>query len=73
MAPDHYINVKKAARWLGIPERTVTHLCRNGRIEGATQYAGFSGKWLIPISGLQKMRTDPAEPGLLVELATIAS
>lgn len=40
-----YIDVHRAAKEWGIPERRVTNLCRNGRIRGAKK----DGKlWLIP-------------------------
>ncbi len=40
-----YIDVKTAAKRWGFPEKKVTRLCREERIEGATKEGGL---WLIP-------------------------
>ncbi len=56
------VNVYKASRWLGLSERAVTTLCKNGRLEGAYQPSGYLGKWLIPISSLKAITPTPAQP-----------
>lgn len=46
------VSTYKAALWLGLSEETVRRLCRQGKLKGAFQPAGYQGKWLIPITTL---------------------
>ncbi len=55
------VGTAKAALWLGLGERQVTNLCRQGRLEGAS-HSGYSGKWLIPVAALEKIRALPPAP-----------
>ena len=59
------VSVAFAARWIGLPERTVRHLAATGRLEGAYQPAGYSGKWLIPLEALLRITPRPADHRLL--------
>lgn len=47
------VSTYKAALWLGLSEEIVRRLCRQGKLEGAFQPAGYQGKWLIPIRTLE--------------------
>lgn len=53
------VNTVNAARWLKRPERTVRHMCKAGQLPGAKQYAGYGGKWLIPVSALERLSPRP--------------
>jgi len=53
------IGTAKAAAWLGLSEETVRKLCRQGKLEGAFQPAGYQGKWLIPTATLEAIRARP--------------
>jgi predicted site-specific integrase-resolvase len=47
----------KAARMLGMHERTITRWCRQGKLEGAEQFSEQrASKWLIPVASLRKYR-----------------
>lgn len=56
------VNVHKASLWLGLSERRVTDMCKNGRLPGAYQPAGYLGKWLIPLTTLKAITPTPAQP-----------
>ena len=64
------VNTYKAALWLGISEESVRRLCRQGKLEGAFQPAGYQGKWLIPGSALEAIRACPE--WLMVDLSDVA-
>lgn len=66
------VGTAKAARWLGLSERTVRDLCQKGKLEGAWQPAGFQGKWLISTECLRAIRPEPADPTLVADLADSA-
>ncbi len=53
------VGVTKAAKWLGLGERQVTNLCKQGKLKGAYQPSGYAGKWLIPTSTLERIRKLP--------------
>lgn len=62
------VGTAKAAHWLGLSERTVRDMCAKGRLEGAYQPSGYSGKYLIPTVTLERicpcpewLRAEPAE------------
>lgn len=59
-APDtgDYVNVGKAARWVGFSERQVRTWCKQGILEGAYQFQ-HNGTWLIPARSLEKFRPRP--------------
>ncbi len=42
-----YISTKEAAKMLGVTERYVQMLCKEGKIEGAIKFNG-QGVWLVP-------------------------
>ncbi len=42
-----YISAKEAASLLGVTERWVQKLCKDGKVEGAQRF-GASGIWLVP-------------------------
>lgn len=54
------VNVGTAALWLGVSERTITRLCREGRL-AAYQPAGFAGRWLVYTSSLEAIRPCPKD------------
>ena len=43
-----YISAKEAAVKIGVTERWIQQLCKNGRVEGAKRF-GAQGIWLVPI------------------------
>ncbi len=43
-----YISAKEAAAKIGVTERWVQQLCKDGRVEGA-QRLGEKGVWLVPL------------------------
>jgi len=60
--PSPVVGTFKASLWLGVSERTIRRLCRDGKLEGAYQPSGFQGSWLIPLEALQAIRSVPARP-----------
>ena len=59
------VNTYKASLWLELSEESVRRLCRDGKLEGAFQPAGYQGKWLIPVEALEAIRACP--PSLIWE------
>ncbi len=53
------VGTAKAAVWLGLSEETVRKLCRERKLEGAFQPAGYQGKWLVPSATLSAIRARP--------------
>ena len=43
----NYISTKEAAKLLGVTERYVQMLCKEGKIEGAIKF-NDQGVWLVP-------------------------
>lgn len=43
----NFVSAKEAAEKLGVTERWVQQLCKDGKIEGATRLGG-TGMWLVP-------------------------
>ena len=43
----NYISTKEAAKLLGVTERYVQMLCKDGKIEGAIKF-NDQGVWLVP-------------------------
>ena len=43
----NYISTKEAAKLLGVTERYVQMLCKEGKIEGAMKF-NDQGVWLVP-------------------------
>ena len=43
----NYISTKEAAKMLGVTERYVQMLCKEGKIEGAIKF-NDQGVWLVP-------------------------
>ena len=41
------ISVKEAAEKVGVTERWIQQLCKDGKIEGATRFGG-TGMWFVP-------------------------
>ncbi len=50
------VNTYKTSLWLGVSEESVRRLCREGKLKGAFQPAGYQGKWLIPVETLEAVR-----------------
>lgn len=48
-----YISAKEAATKIGVTERWIQQLCKDGKVEGAKQF-GMQGIWLIPIKWVQE-------------------
>jgi hypothetical protein len=67
---DVVVGTAKAAKWLGLSERAVRDMCAKGRLGGAYQPSGYSGKYLIPIATLE--RICPCPEWLRAELAEAA-
>lgn len=42
-----FISVKEAAQKVGVTERWIQQLCKDGKIEGAMRLGG-TGPWLVP-------------------------
>ena len=42
-----YISAKEAAARVGVTERWIQQLCKDGKVEGAQRF-GVQGIWLIP-------------------------
>ena len=42
-----FISVKEAAEKVGVTERWIQQLCKDGKIEGAMRLGG-TGPWIIP-------------------------
>ena len=66
-----FMSTKKAAQWLGQPERTIRDWCAAGALPGAWQPAGYQGKWLIPITTLEARLPYPADASLLADSAEV--
>ena len=49
----NYISTKEAAKLLGVTERYVQMLCKEGKIEGAMKF-NDQGVWLIPKKEIDK-------------------
>ncbi len=64
------VGTAKAALWLDMSEETVRRLCRNGKLSGAYQPAGYGGKWLVPVTTLSAVRACPV--WLLTDLPEVA-
>lgn len=47
----NYISTKEAAKILGVTERYVQMLCKEGKIEGAIKF-NDQGVWLLPKEGV---------------------
>ena len=43
----NFVSTKEAAEKIGVTERWVQQLCKDGKIEGATRLGG-TGMWLVP-------------------------
>lgn len=50
----NYISTKKAAKILGVTERYVQMLCKEGKIEGTIKF-NEQGVWLIPQKAILRM------------------
>lgn len=44
-----FVSVKEAAEKVGVTERWIQQLCKDGKIEGAMRLGG-TGAWLVPKS-----------------------
>lgn len=47
-----FISVKEAAQKVGVTERWIQQLCKDGKIEGAMRLGG-TGPWLVPVKWCQ--------------------
>ena len=48
-----YVSAKEAASQIGVTERWIQQLCKDGRVEGAMLF-GAQGVWLIPKEWVEK-------------------
>jgi len=64
-----YLGTSKAARWLGLSERTVRLMATNGSLNGAFQPSGYAGSWLIPLSTLEGLLSEPVDPSFFADFA----
>ena len=52
-----YISTKEAAAKLGVTERWIQQLCKDGRIEGVKQF-GLKGIWLVPVKWVDEKASE---------------
>ena len=52
-----YISAKEAANKLGVTERWIQQLCKDGKVEGAHRFGG-QGVWLIPVKWIDKKNNE---------------
>jgi hypothetical protein len=43
-----YISAKEAAMQIGVTERWIQQLCKDGKVDGAKRF-GTQGIWLVPL------------------------
>lgn len=43
----NFVSTKEAAEKIGVTERWIQQLCKDGKIEGVTRLGG-TGMWLVP-------------------------
>lgn len=55
-----YISAKEAAAKIGVTERWIQQLCKDGKVEGAKQF-GVQGIWLVPVQWVQYKVENKAE------------
>ncbi len=48
-----YISAKEAAVKIGVTERWIQQLCKDGKVDGAQRF-GTQGIWLIPIKWVEE-------------------
>jgi len=51
----NFVSTKEAAEKLGVTERWIQQLCKDGKIEGATRLGG-TGMWLVPKDWTEKQK-----------------
>ena len=51
----NYISTKEASKMLGVTERYVQMLCKEGKIEGAIKF-NEQGVWLVPKERVIKLK-----------------
>ncbi len=56
----NYISAKEAAAKIGVTERWVQQLCKDGKVEGAQRF-GQKGVWLVPLQWVQARMTAAEE------------
>lgn len=47
-----YISAKEAATKIGVTERWIQQLCKDGKVEGAQRF-GVQGIWLVPVKWVE--------------------
>lgn len=50
-----YISAREAAAMIGVTERWIQQLCKDGRVEGAKRF-GVQGIWLVPVKWVNERR-----------------
>ncbi len=55
-----YISAKEAARRIGVTERWIQQLCKDGKVEGAQRFGG-QGVWLVPEKWVRTREQLPAD------------
>lgn len=48
-----YMSAREAAAIIGVTERWIQQLCKDGKVEGAKRF-GVQGIWLIPVKWVQE-------------------
>ena len=48
-----YISAKEAAMRIGVTERWIQQLCKDGKVDGAMRF-GVQGVWLVPIKWVEQ-------------------
>ncbi|MBQ8762729.1 MAG: DNA-binding protein [Clostridia bacterium] len=48
-----YISAKEAAEKIGVTERWIQQLCKDGKVEGAQQF-GAQRIWLVPVKWVRE-------------------
>lgn len=56
-----YISAKEAAIKIGVTERWIQQLCKDGKVEGAMRF-GTQGIWLIPLKWVNEKYQDRNSP-----------
>lgn len=50
-----YISAKEAAIQIGVTERWIQQLCKDGKVDGAKRF-GTQGIWLVPLKWVNEKR-----------------
>lgn len=57
-----YISAKEAAQRIGVSQRWIQQLCKEGKVDGAKQF-GAQDIWLVPVRWVEQRVAAGAERG----------